>query len=294
MNTPASNPREKIGGNQEVDHAQIVIDRLALDYAELQRSLADALDQARALPSEVNDEDAQSEYARVIKNLRDLDARVEALRVSEKEPYLRGGNAVDSFFKVMRSKLFRQNKNDKAGAADVLQARVNDYVQRKAAEERRKRDEEAARARAEEERLRRERQEEERKQREAEEKAARARKAQNEEAARQAAAEAEEAAARLRAQEQAARDARRQAEADAAAKTADLVRTRTDSGHTVTAKQVPYVEITDSMKLDVVALWPFVKDDAKLAALKQWARTTGHKKQMDGAIIEMRDEAVIR
>lgn len=293
MTLAAENPRAVPGDNQP-DHAAIVMDRLTHEYTEIQRSVADALEEARKLPKEVADEAAQSEYASVIKRLRDLDARVEGIRLAEKEPFLRSGNAVDSFFKSLRSKLFRQGKNDQAGAADVLQARVNDYQRRIEAEERRRRDEEARKAREEEDRLRREREEQERLQREEEAKAARARKVENEDAANARAKAAADEAARLRAQEDLARDARRQAEQDAAAKSADLVRTRTESGHMVTAKQVPYVEITDRMQLDFEQLKPFFKDSDVLAALKAWAKVVQHKKQMPGAIIEMRSEAVIR
>jgi len=283
-----------IGHNEAPDHAKLVTDRLEQDFAEIGRSVTDALEAARALPKEVDSEETQGEYAAVIKRLRDLHGRIEGIREMEKEPYLRGGNAVDSFFGRMKEKLFRKNKNDQAGAADVLQARVNSYVQKKADEERRRREEEARVAREAEERARREREAAERAQREAEEKAARARKAENIEAAEKLAAEARANAERLRDEEERARQQRQETAADASAKTADLVRTRTEQGHMVTAKQVPYVEIVDSMDLDAKTLWAFVKDDAKLAALKTWAKTTQYKKPMKGAIIEMRDEAVIR
>lgn len=290
----ANNPRAVIGSNEAPDHAQIVTDRLASEYAEISRSVADALDEARALPREVADDDDQSRFAAAIKRLRDLHVRVEGIREMEKEPYLRGGNAVDSFFGRLKEKLFRKNKNDQAGAADVLQARVDAYVQKKAAEERRRREEEAAKARAEEERLRREAEERERELREADARAARARKEANAEKARAEAAAAEAEARRLREEQEQARQKAQEAAADAAAKTADMVRTRTDGGHMVTARQEPYVEITDEMELDAKALWPFVRSDAKLAALKGWAKAKQYKAQMPGAVIEMRDKAVIR
>lgn len=283
-----------MGHNEAPDHAKLVTDRLTDEYGEIEKSVVAALDAARALPATCDSEEHQSEFAAVIKRLRDLNSRIEALRVAEKEPFLRGGNAVDSFFGRMASRLFRQKKTDKAGAADVLQARVDDYVQRKIAEERRKREEEERKAReaqrlaqAEAERL-------EREAAEAAAKAERARKAENE-AKNKAVSEAAAAEAkRLRDEEELARQKAQEASAAATAKSADLVRTQTESGHMVTAKQVPFVEIVDEMELDPKILWAFVKSDAKLDALKAWAKTTQYKKPMAGAIIEMRDKAVIR
>lgn len=282
------------GHNIAPDNAKLETERLTADYAELARSVADALGEARRLPAEVADEDTQSTYAAVIKRLRDLATRVEGIRELEKEPHLRRGNAVDSFFGALRAKLTAKNKTDAPGAVDVLQKRVNAYVQKKADEERRRREEAERAARAEEARIRNERIAAERAAAEEAARAERARKPENKEAAADAAAAAAAEAERLRDEEDRARQSRQDATIEATAKTADLVRTRTDSGHLVTAKQVPYVEIVDAMKLDPAVLWAFVKDDAKLAALKSWAKTTQYKKPMAGAIIEMRDEAVIR
>ena len=59
-------------------------------------------------------------------------------------------------------------------------------------------------------------------------------------------------------------------------------------------RQVGYAEITVKMKLDAAALWPFIREEHALAALKAWAKTHGYKRSMDGAVVEMRDESVIR
>lgn len=294
MSAVVENPRAITGDNKAPDYAKQVSDRLADEYAYMESAVVEILNEARDLPAEVTDDDIQGRYASNIKRQRDLDARIESLRVAEKEPFLRGGNAVQNFFMGMRGRLFRQNKSDKAGAADVLQARVNAYVQKKADEERHRRQEEERIAREAEDRARREREEQERLAREAEHRAARARKEENAAAAAAEAAQREAEAKRLRDEEERLRAERQAKQADAAAKTADLVRTRTDEGHMVTAKQVPYVEITDEMELDAKLLWPFVKSEHKLQALKAWAKITQHKQKMAGAIIEMRDEAVIR
>jgi len=285
---------EAAPGHNIPDYAAEESARLARDFAELERSVTDLLNDARALPPTVEDTETASLYTQTIARFRDVDERIEGIREMEKLPFLRRGTAVDSFFFRMREQLFRRKRTDKAGGADVLQERLHAYNQKREAEERQKREAAERAAIEEEEKLRREAEALERQKREAEEKAARARKLENKEAAAQAAREADEAAAKLRAEQDAARERRQEAEADARAKPADLVRERHESGAMNTMRQVPYVEIVDAMKLDAVALWPFVKEDAKLAALKAWAKTTQHKRQMDGAVIEMRNETVVR
>lgn len=292
---PVKQAAEKRPGQNEptVDFAALESSRLRKDYEWLEASVRDALEKARELPAEVTDDDVQSDYASAVKSLRDLHARIEALRVTEKEPHYRRGVATDSFFNTFKAKIAKDKKHDPNGAIDVLQARIDNYVRAKAEAARRAREEEERIAREAERKAREEREKAERAAREAEQKAARAR---NEEKRREAEAAAE--AARLEAdrrarEEERARQERQDASASAQTKTADMVRTRTESGHMVTARREPYVEITDSMALDPAKLWAFVKDDHKLAALKAWAKTTGYKQQMAGAVIEMRDRAVV-
>ena len=275
------------------DYAAEETARLAREFAEIERAATDILAEAKELPPTVEDIDTANLYTKTIGRIADLDDRVEALRVSEGLPYMRRKDAVDSFFFRIRERLRRRKKTDKAGGADVLQNRLHDYNERRRLEEQRRRDEEARIAREEEERLRRERQEQERIQREAQEKADRARKEQNKEAAAAAAREAEAAAEKLRVAEDQAREKRQDTQAAAQAKPGDMVRERHDEAMN-TMRQVWHVEVTDAMKLDAVTLWPFVKDAEKEAALKAWAKTTGHRKQMPGAVIEQRAETVVR
>lgn len=291
--TTLVNP-EATPGHNVPDYAAEESARLAREFAELDRSVSELLAEARTLPPTVDDLETANLYTQTITRFRDVDERIEGIRESEKMPHMRRSTAIDSFFFRMREKLFRRKKTDAAGGADVLQARLHAYNQKREAEERRKREEEERAAREAEAKARREREELERQQRQAEETAARARKAENKEAAQQAARKAEEAAAKVRADEEAARERRQDAEAAARAKSADLTRERHSGGAMNTMRQVPYVEIVDAMKLDAVALWPFVKEDAKLAALKAWAKTTQHKRPMEGAVIEMRNETVVK
>jgi hypothetical protein len=136
--------------------------------------------------------------------------------------------------------------------------------------------------------------EQERLAREATEAAARARKAENIAAHNEEAADhAELAAAAARAAALALNEAAA-AELAAKQKPAELTRSRFEEGTLVTMKQVGYVEIVDAALLDLAALRPFIKEEHLLQALRAWAKINSHKKPMAGAIVEMRDEAVIR
>jgi hypothetical protein len=91
-----------------------------------------------------------------------------------------------------------------------------------------------------------------------------------------------------------ASDAAEAAHIETLRKASDMTRSRFDGGRVVTMKQVGYVEVLDKMKLDPVALWPFIKEEYALQALKAWAKTNSFRRPMDGAIVEMRDDTVIR
>lgn len=285
-----------IGHNADIapDYAATISARLGADYAELITGARGLLEEARALPGEINSDEEMGPFATLIERMRDTTARIKAYHSSEKEPHLRAGQAVDQFFFGWYEKLSRRNKTDKAGAADVLQACVNDWMQRKLAAERAARQAAEAAARAAEEALRAAQAEAARKAAEAAAAADRARKAENIAAhERQALEEAAKAAQLASAAAQAAQvtdDAR----IDTLAKPADMVRTRLEAGPMVTMKQVPVVLIEDTSKLDMAKLWPFIKEEHLLMALKAWAKSTSHKRQMDGATIKMVDEAVVR
>jgi len=289
----ATNPREKIGGNVP-DYAAEESGRLAREFAGLENDVAAILAEARGLPEIVDDEETANLYTTAISRFRDLDDKVEALRTGEKLPHLRKGDAVDSFFGRLRDRLLRRKKTDKPGGGDVLASRLHDYNERRLAAEQRKRDEEVRLAREDAERIAANIRKAEAEQREAEERAARARRADNKEAAEKTAREAEAAAATLRETGEAARSRLAEADAAAAATPADKVRERHEGGSMNTMKRVGFAEITDSMKLDPVALWPFVKDDAKAAALTAWAKTTQFKREMPGAAIGFRNETQVR
>lgn len=290
--TAELNPRETIGNNVP-DYAAEELRRLNREFDGIENDIIELLNAARALPETVETQETADDYTTVISRFKDLDNKVEALRVSEGLPWLRKTEAVNSFFFSKRERLLRRKKTDAAGGGDVLHSRLHAYNERRLAEEQRIRDEAARAARIVEEKARAERERLEREQREAEERAARARNAGNKAKAEAAAREAAAAAESARQAEEADRSKRAEAEANAAAKPADLVRER-HSGAMNTMRREGFAEIVDPMKLDAIALWPFVKDDAKLAALKAWAKTTQHQREMPGARIGFRNDTVVK
>lgn len=293
-----------------IDYAAEVSARLAKDYVELQSSVADVLARLRALPKTIEDDDTPSleAYSAVIRDGRDLNKRLDAYHDSEKQPYLRSGQGVDQFFFGLQEKLARRKPRDPAGGLDVADARVDDFMQRKharelaerqriAAEEQRKAD---AIRKAEEE-ARRAQDEARRKAEESAAAAARARNAENIAAHEAEAARQRQIGETARLAAEAARQAEvvaaqkaDDAQIDTKASAADMTRTRLDTGAIATMAQVPFVQIDDATKLDMAALWPHLKEEAILAALKSWAKTKSYKSPMAGATIEMRNRGQVR
>lgn len=293
-----SNQRAVPGSNQAPDYAQQETQRLADDYVGLTDSLAMLLEEAGAFPAGVNDDAEALARGAVIKKLRDLDSRVEGVRVLEKEPHLRRGNAVDSFFNVMRDQIGRRVRTAKPGAIDVLQADINDYQNRKIAEERAR--QEAARREAE--RVAREAEEAARKAAaEAAEKAAaaeRARKAENIQARQREAEAQQQAADAARAEARRTAELAEEARLAALAKPADIARVRgadqSGAGVLLTVGQEPYAILTDRTKVNMEMLRPYFTDAEIEKALRGWAKSTGHRVKMNGAEIGFRNKGVTR
>lgn len=285
---PAPAPAPTIGHNKpprDKPNPVEVSDQIAIEYQPLAEETTTALAAARDLPAAVTTDEQAGDVAKSVKDMRSLWDRIEAVRKAEKDPYFRTAQAVDTLFNGMKERL------DKA--MDILGKRVHSHNQRKLAEERAAREAELAAA-AEEARKAREKLEaEQRAADEAAAAAARARKPENIEAHEERAQEHEANAAEARVDALMAADALTDARISAAAKSADIVRTRHASGATVTMRQVGYVEIVDRNKLNLETLRPFIKDDHLLMALRAWAKTHGHTKSMEGAIVEMRDDTTI-
>ena len=287
------NPRAVIGDNAPIDTATRVSDALRRDYEQLSQTVEDLLNKARTAPTEVTSDEEALSTGVIVKELRDADRRIEGLRETEKDPYLRSAQAVDSFFFSLRERLMRRVRGGKPGAIDILQGRIDTYLERKRRQEEERRRREAAEAL----RIAREKAEEEaRLAREAEDArlaAERARKPEKIEA-KTAVAEAAEAEASAASAEAAiAADRAQEAHIDTLAKPADLTRTRGE-GVLLTQARQPFAIITDRDALDKDALWPFITDVALEQALRAWARTTGHTKQMTGAEVGFRARGVTR
>lgn len=300
LNTPIDT-RAAPGSNEAPDYAKQVTDRIASEYVGLTNTLDELVAEMPKLsPQVLSDADALTRGA-LIKRFRDLDSRVEGVRVLEAEPYLRGKNAVDSFFFGLRDLIGKRNRNDrsaKMGYADILQGEINVYQEQKIAEERARREaDRVAMERAAQEAARKAAAEAAAAE-EARQKAERARKAENI-AANQALADQQAAAAAVAKQQaadalQAAEDAR----LATFAKPSDMARVRGNAdaggGVTLTVAQEPYAMVEDRTQLNWALIAPFFTDAEVEKALRAWARTTGHRTQMTGAAIGFRNKGVTR
>lgn len=273
---------------EEADLPQKVSEYLTEEYSKLSARVKDLLDEARELPHVIEDDDVMGRYAKLIKGFRDLTKEIESHHAKEKAPYFRSAQSADNFFFTLWGKCMRRGKGEKAGAADVLQSRLEDYNQRKLAAER-------ARREAEERRLRREaeeaRQAEIAAARKAEEDrlaAERARKPETIESKTAVADVSEQVAAQASADADLAVSKAQEARADAAARPADMVRARVDDGPTVTMGTETYATVEDYDLLDIMKLRPFIAQDALDKALRAWAKTTNFNVQMPGAVIGRR------
>jgi hypothetical protein len=302
--TDAQNPREAIGANfpplarsiaaEQGDFALVVTAFLEDEYAPQPALVAALLDEARALPNPIEDDETKGKYTSLIKRLRDASKALLAIHGKEKTPYLRGGQAVDQFCFGLIDKLARREKKAKPGAADILGQRLTDYDTKKLREEQQR----LAALAAEEARVAKAAQDEaDRRAAEAEEARLAAERAKKPEtiAAKDAIAGVrEQAAGAAKAEAEIATARAEDAHIATLAKPADLMRMRGDDGTLSTMATEPYAEIEDDSKLDMAKLWPFVALDAKEKALRAWARTTGYSQPMAGAKIGKRPKSVVR
>lgn len=295
------NPRAVVGDNQAPDYAREVTERMGKEYAAAVVDVEKLLKEANELVATIRatetgkiEDDATSlRFSKVNKDLRDKSAALKAFHELEKAPFFRGGQGVDNFFFSLMEKLARRKETDKAGAADILYAFVDDFTQRKHAREQAERDKKLREAQDAAREAQRVREAEEARQREAEAAASRARKAETIEKHTEIATEAATKAADAEMVEQVARDQVSEAKIAANAAPADLVRIRSDEGVMNTMAREYYAEVEDVAKLDPKQLWPFIGDKEKTKALKAWAKITQYKTPMAGAIIGQRNKTKI-
>lgn len=293
------NPRAVVGDNQAPAYAERITEQLDRDYSAYAGGIDTLLEKARTAPTEINDDATATAVGLIVKELRDTYNRGEAYRTSEKEPHLRSAEAVDSFFFRLMERLRRRNPRDrtqKPGAADILQARIDDYLERK-------RIEEDNRRRAEAERLRREQEERDRIAREqfrrAEEARLAAERARNAEriAEKKAIADAaEKAAQQAKMEAELAAQQAQEAHISALAKPAEMARTRGD-GVLLTQAQEGYVILTDRLAITseaAMALLPYFTNAEIEKAARGFAKATNHSKQLAGFEIGFRRKGVTR
>lgn len=313
------NDTATIGHNtQTVDYAAEESARLEREYIGLTNSLEELIAEGKKLPGEVDSDDAALRIGAVIKRFRDLDSRVEGVRVLEKEPHLRKGDAVQAFFKSMREIIQPEDKKTrrlKPGWIDRLQGVIDSYQAEKERKERERleniRREEQRKleaARAEQERLAREAEQAAIAAAEAAAAAARARApakieekkaeaVQLQQQANEAASAVEAATTKVETTMEQATEAR----VDTFASSPDLVRTRgtadDGAGVLLTTAKESYAYLLDRKLLDdksKLALFEHLNDAEVEKALRGWAKATRYEQPMPGCEIGRKNKGVTR
>lgn len=306
------NERAVIGGNnpplgkmislQEGDFAAVTTIYLEDDYAKQPDIVQSLLDEASKLMRDpatgeiapIPDDDTKGKVASLIKRMRDTAKALAAFHGKEKQPYFRGGQAVDQYFFGMIDKLARRDKKNRPGAADVLGQMLTDYDNRKLAEEQERRRLAAAEAARVEREAREKREREERAAEEARLAAERARKPETKAAKEEVAQVAEEHASAARVEETVAAQQAQAAAIDTYRKPADIMRTRGDDGTLSTMGTEKYAEITDRTLLDLAKLGPYIPLDGLQKALNAWAKATDYREEMPGAAVGRRNKSLVK
>jgi len=297
-------------GEAEGDFAAITTEHLQTAYDKHIVAATALLDEARALPAVIDDDETKGKFTSLIKRIRDHAKTLTSFHGKEKQPYLRGGQAVDQYFFGTIGKLARRNKTDNAGAADILNGRLTVYDTKVLEAERLKRqreaDEAARIAREAAEKAAREAAAEAKRLREAEEARLAAERARNPERKEEKAAVAE--AAHAAAADQGGKADTAAADAAAAlakaqethlattAKPADIMRRRGDDGTLSTMGTEKHADIVDYEKLGdaMGTLWPYIGAQAKQQAVNAFARATDYRQSLPGCDIGRRHKSTVR
>lgn len=245
--TPQDNQRELIS-----------IDSLEIDYGHLRRTMEKAVNANGVIPEAITDEATQGIWQDRVTAFDAMAKHIESTRVEAKRPYLTAERTVDGYFQRLLLDISRA----RGAIASVTDA----FLRRKRDEERKRREDEARRLREEQEAKAKAAREAEERARKAEE---RRRKTESVDA--QAKAEANAAEARRLADEAAA------AEVAAQAKSADLSRTRSDSGTLGTLGERWNFRITDASKIKGAPIWAFITVAAKEQGIKAYMRANAPK-----------------
>lgn len=260
----------EMGGHNQPDLAKDVTERLGRDYANLNERVDAFSEEANLLPPSVDSKEAHDEYVDLIAKMRGSIKDIDAIRVAEKDPHLKSERAIDGYFFGLSKRLER--------VRNLLADRVESYLRKVADEERRKREAAAAEERRRAEELRRE-------------EADRARKA--EEARRRDHRELHTAAAGEAAFEAGVAEQRAdEADQAAAAKPADLARTRSTTGTLSTLKSEWVGKIEDMDAIPLEKLRPYISTDSIEKAVRSFVKNGG--RQLPGVRIYETEKAMIR
>lgn len=233
--------------NNPPDDITILRENLEIETEALRRRSAELLAAVDRAPTSIEDDETCAKVADLVKLISACTKAAEDRRVARKEPFLASGRAVDGYFKTKILDPLDKGKT-------TLGARLTAFQRRKAEEERQRREAEA----------RRQREEAERAAREAAEKAA----AMQSQAGLDAALAAEEAARQAEADAEAARRA-------AAAKPAELSRTRGDLGAVASLRTFWNFRDIDRATIDLEALRDHLPFDAIEKGVRSYIKAGG-------------------
>lgn len=272
-----------------------VTEFLGDQYSMRPKAVAELLEEATTIPTVIEDDATKGRATSLIKRLREEATRLTAFHSKEKDPYYRGGQAVDQWFFALIDKVARRVKTNNPGAADVLLKRVTDYDSKVLAEKQ----EALRREREKAERIAREAREraeqEEREHAEARAIAERARKPEHIEAKTAVAEQKADSASAAKVNAMIADDKAAVATTDSLRKPADLMRTRDESTGTLsTMTTEKYADIIDRDALDKEKLWPHIPTKALEQAVRSYAATTDYKVGLVGATIGRRPKSQVR
>lgn len=242
-----------------IGHNQPPVDEVIRD------TRADLLDRAKKMKArleaapKVTSQKKLEEVALIVRDAKALAKELEEARVADKDPFLRGGKAVDAFYKD-EQKPIKDAIDTVVQSADAYQREQRRKENERLAAEQAQRDAEARK-----------------KEQEAAEAAAKA--AENSLSSEDAAA-----AARLAAQAENAA-AMAASAAAATAKAAEPIKTKTASGVSVSTKSKDAVRISDYDDLDLNKLKPYMNREHVQLALNGWLKFTKGADKLAGAEI---------
>jgi hypothetical protein len=306
MNQNAIEPRLQVGGNnpplwailrdfvKEENFSATVTGYLADEFKAWPTTVLELLEKARSLPKEITSPEDRELFPPLIKQLRDVSAKLEAFHKAQKEPYLRGGQAVDQWFFSLMDKLARRQPRNNPGAADILLARLTAYDNEVLAKEQERRRVEAELLRQEAMKAEAARIKAENEAEEARLAADRARNPERKAEKEEIADRAQEAVAAANVQATVIHQQATEAYIGTLSKPADIMRNRGADGTLSTMAQEKYAEVTDRTKLDMAKLWPHIPLAALETALKAWAKSTDYREPMEGAAIGRRNKSMVR